>query len=136
MSNHSLTPLQTISTNCGQVLRFLRRTDPTFTTFGEVYISTLNPSCVNAWKLHTKATCNLIVPVGDVLFVVKEGAIYYEYRISPSSYALLTIMPGVWFGFKSLSDSVSYIMNLSSLPHTPTEVTSFPLNAFDYNWNP
>ena len=62
------TNLNIFETESGSVLHALKKTDPGFKEFGEVYFSTVVKDAVKAWKLHQKMTHNLMVPVGRVLF--------------------------------------------------------------------
>ena len=62
------TDLNIIEAESGTVLHALKKTDPEFKEFGEVYFSTVIKNAVKAWKLHQHMTLNLIVPVGSVLF--------------------------------------------------------------------
>ena len=132
--NHELTPLSILSSPNGDVFRLLRNDDSVFRGFGEAYISTLNPRSIKAWKNHSSSYCNFTVTLGDALFVVKMDDYFFQYRLSPKSFYLLTINPGTWFGFKSMCSITSHIINISTQPHDPTEVKTLPLESFNFDW--
>ena len=42
------------------------------------YFSVVNPGVVKGWKLHKKMTCNLIVPIGTIKFVISKNLIDFD----------------------------------------------------------
>ena len=69
-------------------------------------------------------TMNLIVPLGMVRFVFfnNENQKYREEQIGATNYSLLTVPPGIWFGFQGISDSNSMILNLANMIHSSKEI--------------
>jgi dTDP-4-dehydrorhamnose 3,5-epimerase len=63
------TPLKRISTEGGDVMHALNKSDKGFNGFGEVYFSWVEQGSIKAWKCHQRMTLNLAVPVGEVRFV-------------------------------------------------------------------
>ena len=59
-----ITPLKQIPDERGKVMHMLKRTDPHFSGFGEIYFSVVNPGAVKAWKKHLQMTLNLAVIQG------------------------------------------------------------------------
>lgn len=136
------TNLNIFKAESGSVLHALKKTDPGFKEFGEVYFSTVVKDAVKAWKLHQKMTLNLVVPVGRVLFSFldvrkKSTTLNQTYKIilSQEPYLRLTIPPGIWFGFKGLSDSLNLICNVADIPHDPKEVLRKDINEINMEWS-
>ena len=70
-------PLRRIVDERGMVMHMLRRTDPHFQEFGEIYFSTVRPGVVKAWHLHDRMTLNYVVLKGMIKFVCyddREGS--------------------------------------------------------------
>jgi dTDP-4-dehydrorhamnose 3,5-epimerase len=103
-----LTPLAHISIEGGDVMHAMKAGEPGYVGFGEAYFSWVDSGAVKAWKLHTRMTMNLIVPVGCVRFVFalsKCGPFRTEVIGTQAEYARLTVPPQVWFGFQGLAQS-------------------------------
>jgi len=124
-----VTPLARIDDARGPIWRMLRNDDPQFTRFGEIYFTGINPGVVKAWRRHTKMTMNCAVPIGRALFVLYDdrvssptrGAVM-EIVTGSEAYALVTVPPGIWNGFKGLGDTMALIANCADLPHDPSEL--------------
>ena len=65
-----LTELKIIEQTQGYVMHGMRSSDGSCAGFGEAYFSTVNNGMIKGWKLHRKMTLNLIVPHGEIRFVV------------------------------------------------------------------
>ena len=135
------TPLQIISHPKGNILHAMKKDDPGFAGFGEVYFSTLRQDEIKAWKKHSRMTLNLVVPEGKVKFVVfdkRSGSptfnMFNEFDISPENYYRLTIPPGVWFGFKGLDPGLNLVLNVANIPHDPEEVEHNEIPHIKYDW--
>ena len=70
-----ITTLKIISTNGGDVLHGINVNDNSFKGFGESYFSKIDFNFIKGWKLHKKMTLNLIVPVGEIRFVIFDDRI-------------------------------------------------------------
>ena len=134
--------LNIIDADTGCVMHALKKTDPGFQEFGEVYFSTVVKDAVKAWKLHQRMTLNLVVPVGSVLFCfrdVREKSTTcnetYKIILSQKPYCRLTVPPGIWFGFKGISDSLNLICNVADIPHEPNEVMRKNINEINMDWS-
>ena len=131
-----------INNSKGDIYHILKNVDLGFVGFGEVYISTIFKNEIKAWKKHLKMTCNLLVPFGEVKFVLidmREDSdtfnLINEFFISPENYFRLVIPPGVWFGFTGLSDN-NFIVNVSDITHDPLEQINISRLEYNliYNW--
>ena len=120
----------------------LKNSDNGFNGFGEIYFSWVEQGKIKAWKCHQRVTMNLIVPLGEVLFVFvskkhltgqKE-----EFRIEKLGgirYSRLTVPPGIWFGFQGLTSGYSLLMNVIDMEHDPDEVLRKEISEFEYDWS-
>ena len=134
-----VTPLDIISTPNGDVLHGMKNNSKGFVSFGEVYFSEIKPKTVKAWKRHRKMTLNLVVPIGEVKFVMLDDretndVNFHEVIISKENYCRLTIPPMIWVGFEGLSRNNSIVLNIASIPHDPLEVDRKNLDEIDFDW--
>ena len=139
----SIVPLLQIPDERGKVMHVLKSTDSHFIKFGEIYFSTVFPGAIKGWHIHSKMTINYAVPIGRVKLVLyddrkgssTQGQVQ-EIFIGPDNYALVTVPPMVWNGFKGVGLVESLVANCASIPHDPTEITR--LDPFDksipYDW--
>ena len=65
-----LTPLKIISNPKGDIFKVIKKNDAGFVSFGEVYFSTVNKNEIKGWKKHRKMTLNIVVPIGEIKFVI------------------------------------------------------------------
>ena len=124
-----LSPLRRIPDERGTVMHMLRADGPSFDRFGEIYFSTVYQGVVKGWHLHQRMTINYAVPVGTIKLVIfddREGSPtkgeLQELFIGEANYALVTIPPLVWNGFKGIGSPYSLVANCATIPHDPGEV--------------
>ena len=134
-----VTPLDIISTQNGDVLHVMKNNSKGFVAFGEVYFSEIKPKTVKAWKRHRKMTLNLVVPIGEIKFVMFDDretidVNFHEVIISKENYCRLTIPPMIWVGFEGLSRNNSIVLNIASIPHNPGEVDRKNLDEIAFDW--
>ena len=112
----------------------LKKSDSGFRDFGEIYFSNINYKNIKAWKMHTKMTMNLIVPIGKVQFVVydENKNLLENFMIGEENYSRITVPPMIWFGFKGISSNTSYILNISNEIHDPLEVERKALTFLNF----
>ena len=139
-----LTPLKIIPGELGDVLHAIKRTDTSYAGFGEAYFSTVNKGAIKAWKRHHKMILNIVVPCGEILFVLyderSDSSTYgkiNELSLSLQNYQRLTVPSMVWLGFKGLGDGLNMLMNVSNIPHDPDEYDRIDAykNHIDYQWD-
>jgi dTDP-4-dehydrorhamnose 3,5-epimerase len=137
-------PLRQILDERGKIMHFLRNDDPEFEAFGEVYFSVVYPGVIKGWHLHQRMVLNYAVPVGLVKLVLFDDrddsptrGELMELFTGPENYSLIQIPPGVWNGFKGIGTLPSMLVNCSTIPHDPEEITR--MDPFDtsipYNWD-
>lgn len=117
----------------------LKSHESTYCGFGEAYFSWINQKEVKAWKMHSKMTMNLIVPIGNVrfVFILNEGRTEQEIReieIGQRNYSRITVPPGIWFGFQNQDKEASLVLNIGNIEHDPHEVSKLPIETFDFDW--
>ncbi len=124
-----VTPLRRIADERGAVFHMLREDDPAFERFGEIYFSLVYPGAVKGWHVHKRMTLNYAVPVGMVKLVCYDDreesptrGELQELHIGELNYALVTVPPLVWNGFKGEGTEPSLVANCATLPHDPGEI--------------
>ena len=136
-----LTPMKIVDTPGGDVLHGLKQDDPGFEGFGEAYFSTVNTGAIKAWKRHREMVLNLVVPVGEVRFVLfddrPESTTFGKYQsvsLSINNYQRLTVPPMLWMGFQGASEGENILLNIASIPHRPDEADRLALEEIEYHW--
>lgn len=132
-----VTPLRIIADDRGSVMHMLRTDAPHFVDFGEIYFSVVKPNVVKAWKRHREMVLNLAVPVGRMRLVVYDGRdgsdtfgrLEQVIVGKPDSYSLITIHPGLWFGFQGIAKEDTVIANCASILHRSEEAEG--IDAYD-----
>ncbi len=126
-----------INVDGGNVRHVIKNSDNNFKGFGEAYFSDINPGSIKAWKCHSKMNMNLVVPVGRVKFVFYDdsSSSFLEREIGDQNYSIISVPPGIWFGFMGLGSSRSVILNIADIIHDPSEVTRLDKNKIEYNWS-
>ena len=126
--------LKQIHVDEGNVLHALKASEEEFYGFEEAYFSTIKINKIKAWKRHLRMTMNLIVPVGEVQFNFynEEKKLLINTIIGENNYSRITVPPMTWFGFKGLSSSTSFILNISNKFHDPSEVERKPLSFLNF----
>ena len=136
-----LTPLNKIHHPKGGIFHGMKKSDVGFAGFGEAYFSTINNGEIKGWNRHKIMTLNLIVPIGEVIFVIyddREKSIskgnFFTVMLSPSNYQRLTVSPGLWMAFRGNNSNINLILNVASMVHDPNEIDRLNLDQVDYNW--
>ena len=136
-------PLKRIPDERGTVLHMLKRTDPHFIEFGEIYFSKIYPGVVKGWHKHNEMTLNYACIHGRIKLVLfddrdtspTKGEVM-EVFLGPDNHSLVVIPPGIWNGFKGLGSEMAIVANCSTHPHDPSR--SIRLDPFDneipYDW--
>ena len=136
-------PLRQIPDERGKVMHMLRRDDPWFSEFGEIYFSVVFPGAIKAWHLHTRMTLNYAVPSGRIKLVLyddRDGsptrAELQEICTGEDCYALVTVPPGVWNGFKGIGTAAAIVANCATIPHEPDEIVRMDpfTDRIPYQW--
>ena len=124
-----------ITNSTGNIYHFIKKKDKEFKEFGECYFSFVNNSEIKGWKKHNQMILNIVVPIGEIKFVIYNSVTkkFFEVNLSSDNYQRLTIFPGLWVAFKGLSE-VNMLTNLASIEHDPNESENLDLFKISYNW--
>ena len=128
-----LTPLKQIHHPKGDVFHAMKKSDVGFDGFGEAYFSTIHQGDIKGWKKHTRMTLNLVVPIGEIEFIVYNEKEFFTVKLSSRNYQRLTVPSGLWMAFRGVGES-NMLLNLASLEHDPEEAINQPLDAIPYAW--
>lgn len=137
-------PLQRIPDERGTVFHMLRRTDPHFREFGEIYFSSIYPGVVKGWHLHERMTLNYACIAGEIKLVLYDeressptrGQVQEVY-LGQRNYALAVVPPGVWNGFMNVGTVEAIVANCATMPHDPAEIRRLDphRNHISYVWS-
>ena len=128
-----VTSQKIISNPKGDILHALKAGDSGYDGFGEAYFSIVNKNEIKGWKKHNVMTLNILVPFGEVEFVIYDGFDFFNIKLSKNNYHRLTIKPKLWVAFRGLDNS-NMLLNLASHLHDPDESENLYLNQINYNW--
>ena len=136
-------PLKRIPDERGCVFHMLRRDDPLFEQFGEIYFSMVYPGVIKAWHLHKRMTLNYAVILGMVKLVLYDDrpgsptkGTLMELFTGDLDFSLIKIPPGVWNGFKGIGTEPAIVANCASIPHDPDEIVRMDPKSekIPYDW--
>ena len=130
-----LTPLKQIYHPKGDIFHAMKKSDDGFDGFGEAYFSTINQNDIKGWKKHTKMTLNIIVPVGNIEFVVydENSKEFFSTKLSHNNYQRLTVKAGLWMAFRGIGE-YNMLLNLASIEHDPNEAINIGIEEIKYEW--
>jgi dTDP-4-dehydrorhamnose 3,5-epimerase len=138
-----IVPLRRIPDERGTILHMLRADDPHFHGFGEIYFTTVYRGVVKGWHRHIEMTLNYACVAGRiklVLFDDRDGSstrgAVQEVFLGPDDYSLVVIPPGIWSGFKGMSEPYALVANCCTHAHDPGRTTRLdPFeNDIPYDW--
>ncbi len=136
-----LTPLKQIPHQKGDIFHAMKKSDIGFDGFGEAYFSTINKGEIKGWKKHTKMTLNLIVPVGEIEFVLFDNREnsqtynrFFSIKLSQNNYQRLTISKDIFVAFKGI-ENFNLLLNIANIEHNPNEAINLDLSEIKYEWS-
>lgn len=136
--------LRQIPDERGKVMHMLRCDDPWFQAFGEIYFSVVYPGAIKGWHLHKRMTLNYAVVGGMIKLVLYDDrddspthGELQEIFTGRDNYALITIPPGIWNGFKGIGVTPAIVANCATIPHDPDEIIRLDpfTERIPYDWN-
>lgn len=136
-------PLRRIPDERGTILHMLKRTDPHFLEFGEIYFSTIYPGVIKGWHLHKRMTLSYACIHGRIKLVLyddrEESSTRNELMelfLGPDNYSLVIIPPNLWNGFKGMGSDYSIVANCATHPHDPSQSLRMDpyKNHLPYDW--
>jgi dTDP-4-dehydrorhamnose 3,5-epimerase len=130
-----LTPLKQIKSPKGDIFHAMKRSDAGYDGFEEAYFSTINKEDIKGWKKHTKMTLNIIVPVGEIEFIIydEDKREFESIKLSQKNYQRLTLKPNLWMAFRGIG-SYNMLLNLASIEHDPEESHNKSIEDIKYAW--
>lgn len=128
-----LTPLKQIFHPKGDIYHGMKKSDIGFDGFGEAYFSTINKGEIKGWKKHIKMTLNLIVPIGEIEFIIYDDFTkkVEKIRLSQKNYQRLTIKPNLWIAFKGHAE-FNMLLNLANIEHDSEETETLELEEIKF----
>lgn len=128
----------------GTVSLMLKKSDPHFTSFGQVYFSTIYPGVIKGWHLNEVMALNYCVPYGMIKLVLYDDrpnsstkGELMEIFMGGKNYVLVHIPTGVWNGFKCIGGKEAILCNCAE--STYEENKQQRISPFDkkvpYNWD-
>lgn len=149
MPNHKeiegvrITPLRRIGTSKGEVLHVLKCSDSGYRGFGEAYFSKINTGEIKGWKKHRCVTLNIVVPVGEICFMICDArpdsstqGCFQDVILSSDNYVRLTIPPKLWVAFEGRSAGENILLNVVDTEHDPSESVNVGLGEICNPWFP
>lgn len=139
----SIIPLTRIPDERGTILHMLKSTDEHFIGFGEIYFSTVYRGVVKGWHRHREMTLNYACIFGQIKLVLYDdransssNGLVQEIFLGPANHSLVVIGPGVWTGFKGLSDPFAIVANCCTHAHDPSRSERLDPheNEIPYDW--
>ena len=130
-----LTPMKQIHHPKGNVFHAMKKSDLGYNGFGEAYFSTIHKGDIKGWKKHTEMTLNLLVPFGEIKFVIynQKTKDFLTVNLSTNNYQRLTIGPGYWLAFQGMSE-FNILLNLANIEHDSNEAFNIDINEIKYDW--
>ena len=111
--------LQTFADERGWLTEILRRDWDCFEEFGQVYLTASYPNVVKAWHMHKKQTDHITCVKGMVKLALYDGRDKSETKGEINDFVtgernllLISIPPGIWHGFKAISDGYALVINI------------------------
>lgn len=140
-----LKPLKVIPDERGRLMEMMRCDDPFFEKFGQVYLTTNFPGVVKAWHFHKKQTDNICCIKGQIkvaLYDSRENSKTYkqlnEFFIGDYNPNLISVPPGVYHGWKCISETEALIVSVPSEPFNYKEPDEYRLppdsDLIPYDW--
>ncbi len=137
--------LKVIPDDRGRLMEILRNDDDMFIEFGQVYMTTAKPGVVKAWHWHRLQYDSFTCVSGKMRLALYDGregsktkGELMDFEISLDNPMVVQIPPGVYHGFKCISDEEAIVINTVTKPYNPKEPDEFRIdeydNDIDYDW--
>jgi dTDP-4-dehydrorhamnose 3,5-epimerase len=137
-----IVPLRRFPDERGTIFHMLRRTDPHFRDFGEIYFTSIFRGVVKGWHRHRDMTLNYACIFGRIKLVLYDDRVgsatrggLIERFLGPDDYSLVIVPPGVWNGMKGMVEE-SIVANCATHPHDPARTDRLDPFGTDipYDW--
>jgi dTDP-4-dehydrorhamnose 3,5-epimerase len=139
-------PLKPHADERGRVMEMLRNDDEIFIKFGQVYMTTAYPGVVKAWHYHKLQTDHFVCVHGMMKVVLYDGrensptrGLINEFFIGVHNPLLIQIPPGVYHGFKCISEHEAIVINTVTEPYNHENPDEYRLpphgGQIPYDWS-
>lgn len=130
-----ITELKKIETPKGDVLHAIKKSESTFLNFGEAYFSSVKQNDIKGWKRHRDMTLNIVVPLGEIEFVIydEKNKEFFSIKLSKNNYKRLTVNPGLWMAFRGVQEE-NMLLNIANIEHDKNEAENIELKEIEYEW--
>lgn len=129
----------------GRLMEMLRTDDCEFQKFGQVYMTTAYPGVTKAWHYHKIQTDYFVCVRGMmkvVLYDSRENSptkgFVNEFFIGDFNPLMVVIPPGVYHGFKCISEHEAIVVNTPSEMYNRSVPDEYRIDAHDpsvpYDW--
>ncbi len=130
----------------GRLMEMLRSDEEMFLKFGQVYMTTACPGVVKAWHFHRLQTDHFVCVRGMMKVVLYDPrddsptkGVVNEFFIGDFNPLLVQIPPGVYHGFKCVSEHEAIVVNTVTEVYNYAEPDEYRLDPHDndipYDWN-
>ncbi len=127
-------------------MEILRRDEPHFSGFGQVYLTTVFPGVVKAWHYHKLQTDFFTCIKGMVKVALYDDreesptkSVLNELFVGEYSPCLVSIPAGVYHGWKCISECEAYVINVPTEPYNREEPDEFRCDPHEggipYDWS-
>lgn len=141
-----LKPLKIIPDERGFLMEILRKDDPFFKEFGQVYLTVVYPGVVKGWHYHKLQTDHFCVVKGMAKVVLYDSrpdsptkGEVNEFFLGDNNRSLLVIPPGVLHGMKGVSPDPAFLVNTPTHTYNYKEPDEFRVhpheNDIPYDWS-
>ena len=136
-------PRKVIPDERGRVMELLRNDSPEFSKFGQVYMTSIMPGVVKGWHYHKIQTDHVACVSGMIKLVLYEQTGEGQgrpsiFHIGEHNPVLVTIPPGIWHGWKCISEREAIVVCVASEPYnydSPDEYRMPPHGGeIPYSW--
>ncbi len=139
-------PLRVIPDERGCLFEMLRRDDPLFLKFGQVYCTSVRYGVVKGWHYHKKQIDNFVCVSGMIKLVAYDSrprssthGVVNEFFIGTHNPLLVQIPVGVYHGFKGITEPESLVINVPTEPYHHSRPDEYRLDPhggeIPYDWN-
>lgn len=137
--------LRVMADERGRLMEILRKDDPLFEKFGQVYLTTTFPGIIKAWHYHKKQNDNITVVKGMlklVLYDAREQSSTQgevdEFFIGEHNPVLVHVPKNVYHGWKCIGQEEALVVNCVTEPYdyqNPDEHRlPYDSNDVPYQW--
>lgn len=137
--------LKVMADERGRLMEILRRDDPFFEKFGQVYMTTAYPGVVKAWHFHRKQADHFACVKGMMKLVLYDGreesktkGLVNEFFVGEQNPILVRIPRLVHHGFKGIGVEEAIVINCVTEPYEYANPDEFRLPFDDpsipYDW--